>query len=64
MRSRRSSSNAAAQSSMAFSKLMDTRDHLPTKPTTGALETALIPSAQNSQLKSLLQSGLALFEQS
>jgi putative membrane protein len=31
---------------------------------TGALETTLIPSAQNSQLKSLLQSGLALFEQS
>ena len=30
---------------------------------TGALETTLIPSAQNSQLKSLLQSGLALFEQ-
>jgi putative membrane protein len=30
---------------------------------TGALETTLIPSAQNSQLKSLLQSGLALFEE-
>jgi putative membrane protein len=30
---------------------------------TGALETTLIPSAQNRQLKSLLQSGLALFEQ-
>jgi len=30
---------------------------------TGALETTLIPSAQNSQVKSLLQSGLALFEQ-
>jgi putative membrane protein len=29
---------------------------------TGALETTLIPSAQNSQVKSLLQSGLALFE--
>jgi putative membrane protein len=30
---------------------------------TGALETRLIPSAQNSQVKSLLQSGRALFEQ-
>jgi putative membrane protein len=30
---------------------------------TGALETTLIPSAQNSQVKSLLQNGLALFEQ-
>jgi putative membrane protein len=30
---------------------------------TGALETTLIPSAQNSQLKSVLQSGLALFKQ-
>jgi len=30
---------------------------------TGALETTLIPSAQNSQVKSLLQSKLALFEQ-
>jgi putative membrane protein len=30
---------------------------------TGALETTLIPSAQNGQLKSLLQSGLTLFEQ-
>jgi putative membrane protein len=29
---------------------------------TGVLETTLIPSAQNSQVKSLLQSGLALFE--
>jgi putative membrane protein len=29
----------------------------------GALEVTLIPSAQNSQVKSLLQSGLALFEQ-
>jgi putative membrane protein len=29
---------------------------------TGALETTLIPSAQNSQVKSLLQSGLASFE--
>jgi putative membrane protein len=29
---------------------------------TGALETTLIPSAQTSQVKSLLQSGLALFE--
>jgi hypothetical protein len=30
---------------------------------TGALETTLIPSTQNSQVKSLLQNGLALFEQ-
>jgi Domain of unknown function (DUF4142) len=30
---------------------------------TGALETTLIPSTQNSQVKSLLQSRLALFEQ-
>jgi putative membrane protein len=30
---------------------------------TGALETTLIPSAHNSQAKSLLQSGLALFKQ-
>jgi putative membrane protein len=30
---------------------------------TGALETTLIPSAQNSEVRSLLQSGLALFEQ-
>jgi putative membrane protein len=29
----------------------------------GTLETTLIPSAQNSQVKSLLQNGLALFEQ-
>jgi len=30
---------------------------------TGALETTLVPSAQNSRVKSLLQRKLALFEQ-
>jgi putative membrane protein len=44
--------NAYAQNELAYHLFV-----------TGALETTLIPSAQNSQVKRVLQSGLALFEQ-
>jgi putative membrane protein len=52
----------AKMSGAAFDKAYIENEVAYHKTVNGALETTLIPSAQNAQLKSLLQTGLKIFQ--
>jgi putative membrane protein len=56
------SAQLAALNSAAFDKAYVANEVAFHKTVNGALETLLIPSAQNAELKSLLQTGLKLFQ--